>query len=142
MRVSHVMSTDIVTVTRDDRAWTAADLLMRLELGALPVVNGGRRVLGIVTQADLISALVRGADLMAVTVAQVMRPAPAPVEPDTELAAAAAVLDGGHLLPVCRDGRLVGVLAPSDILRGMMLCCLQRPVHPVASPLAEETAGP
>ncbi|MFN8557831.1 MAG: CBS domain-containing protein [Dehalococcoidia bacterium] len=68
MQVRSVMTGNVVTVTEEDRAWTAAELLARLDLTGLPVVDAERRVLGVVTDLDLIRALRAGGDLRATAV--------------------------------------------------------------------------
>jgi CBS domain-containing protein len=49
-----IMATDVPSVSPDDDARTAIDLLAKSELGAVPVVDEGRKVVGIVSESDLI----------------------------------------------------------------------------------------
>jgi CBS domain-containing protein len=49
-----IMDRDVPTVSPDDDARTAIDLLAKTDLGAIPVVDGDRRVVGIVSESDLI----------------------------------------------------------------------------------------
>lgn len=48
------MDRDIPTVGPDDDARAAIDLLAKSDLAAIPVVDGDRRVVGIVTESDLV----------------------------------------------------------------------------------------
>jgi CBS domain-containing protein len=48
------MARDVPTVTPEDDARTAIDLLAKSDLGAIPVVDGGNKVVGIVSESDLI----------------------------------------------------------------------------------------
>jgi CBS domain-containing protein len=48
------MDRDVPTLSPDDDARTAIDLLAKTDLGAIPVVDGDRRVVGIVSESDLI----------------------------------------------------------------------------------------
>ena len=48
------MDRDIPTLGPDDDARTAIDLLAKTDLGAIPVVDGDRKVVGIVSESDLI----------------------------------------------------------------------------------------
>jgi CBS domain-containing protein len=48
------MDRDVPTVTPDDDARAAIDLLAKSDLGAIPVVDGGNKVVGIVSESDLI----------------------------------------------------------------------------------------
>jgi CBS domain-containing protein len=53
---AEIMNADVPTVTPDDEARTAIDLLAKSELGAVPVVDEDRKVVGIVSESDLILA--------------------------------------------------------------------------------------
>jgi CBS domain-containing protein len=48
------MATDVPTVSPEDDARTAIDLLAKTDLGAIPVVGEGGKVVGIVSESDLI----------------------------------------------------------------------------------------
>lgn len=49
-----IMNTDVPSVTADDDARKAIDLLARTDMGAIPVVDEGSKVVGIVSESDLI----------------------------------------------------------------------------------------
>jgi CBS domain-containing protein len=53
---AEIMNADVVGVTRDDEARTAIDLLAKSDLGAVPVIDADRKVVGIVSESDLILA--------------------------------------------------------------------------------------
>jgi CBS domain-containing protein len=53
---AEIMDADVPSVTADDDARTAIDLLSKSELGAVPVVDDDRKVVGIVSESDLILA--------------------------------------------------------------------------------------
>jgi CBS domain-containing protein len=53
---AEIMDADVPSVTADDDARTAIDLLSKSELGAVSVVDGERKVVGIVSESDLILA--------------------------------------------------------------------------------------
>jgi CBS domain-containing protein len=119
MLVRECMSRHAITVSAGDSAWVAAELLTSVDLHRLPVVDGGRRVLGIVTELDLIRALRQGRNLYGLAVAEVMHTPPLTVSPEEDLDTAAALMDDErvHQLLVCLDGRLLGVLSRADVLR-------------------------
>ena len=48
------MDRDVPSVGPDDDARTAIDLLAKTDLGAIPVVDGDRKVVGIVSESDLV----------------------------------------------------------------------------------------
>jgi CBS-domain-containing membrane protein len=49
-----IMDADVPTVSPTDEARTAIDLLAKTELGAIPVVDDERKVVGIVSESDLV----------------------------------------------------------------------------------------
>jgi CBS domain-containing protein len=53
---AEIMDADVPSVTADDDARTAIDLLSKTELGAVAVVDDDRKVVGIVSESDLILA--------------------------------------------------------------------------------------
>ena len=53
---AEIMDADVPSVTADDDARTAIDLLSTTELGAVSVVDDERQVVGIVSESDLILA--------------------------------------------------------------------------------------
>src|SRR3954451_10394889 len=48
------MDTDVPSLTREEDAAKAIELLAKTELGAIPVVDGNNKVVGIVSESDLI----------------------------------------------------------------------------------------
>jgi CBS domain-containing protein len=53
---AEIMNADVPTVTPDDEARTAIDLLAKSDMGAVPVLDDDRKVVGIVSESDLILA--------------------------------------------------------------------------------------
>ncbi len=51
---AEIMNADVPSVEPDDDARKAIDLLAKTELGAVPVVDEDRRVIGIVSESDLV----------------------------------------------------------------------------------------
>jgi CBS domain-containing protein len=51
---AEIMNADVPTLSPDDDARAAIDLLAKTEMGAIPVVDDDRRVVGIVSESDLI----------------------------------------------------------------------------------------
>jgi len=51
---AEIMNADVPSVAPDDEARTAVDLLAKTDMGAVPVVDGDGKVVGIVSESDLI----------------------------------------------------------------------------------------
>jgi len=61
LTVAKVMTQSVITVGPDREARDAAQLMLDHTIGALPVVDSGR-LIGIVTETDLLRAFVKSAD--------------------------------------------------------------------------------
>jgi len=56
MKAMDVMVRDVVTVKPDDTVADAIKLLIAHDVSALPVVDDGGRVVGVISEADLFTA--------------------------------------------------------------------------------------
>jgi CBS domain-containing protein len=140
MKVRELMNREVVTLRPEDSIREGARLLMKNSSRALPVVNGDGSVVGMLTDEDLLIRLknrqrsfwqtlfVDDAALAyeyrkaaGTRVKDVMCPAPAPVDPNTSLEAAAERLEqaGAGVLPVQADGRLVGTVSCADLVKAV-----------------------
>jgi len=117
--VGDFMTRDLVTVKETDDLALAESILRLGGIRHLPVVRGSRLV-GLVTQRDLLRASVPGAASRAALASDVMSPNPTTVSPESSLADAARILlrHKYGCLPVCEgDGTLVGIITESDFVR-------------------------
>ena len=116
MRVSEIMSQEIVTVTPDKRVGQALQLMQKHQIRHLPVVEGDRMV-GWLTSRDLREVLLASM-LEKITVADVMVRAPISVSPDTGVEEAARLVKEHKIggMPVLDGDRLVGVVTMLDVI--------------------------
>lgn len=105
---------------------TKGDVLgsMMIErFGGVPIVDDGHRLVGLVTEFDLLAALDRGKRLDGLAAHDVMTCEPMRVTPQTDVRTVMHVLQTNHFIrvPVVdREGRLVGLVARRDVLRGYL----------------------
>lgn len=121
LRVSDVMTDGgLVAIPPTLALDEAAEVLLSYRFTAVPVVDDGDRLLGIVSEADLMhGSLEGGRRVRASTVAGVMTHDAEVVRPDDPLTEADRLLSerGFRVVPVVDDaGVLVGVLSRSDLL--------------------------
>jgi CBS domain-containing protein len=120
------MTTDVAAVPNTATYHEIARLMSERAVGALPVLDDQRHVLGMVSEADLLpkqeSRFTRreAAQAEARAAGQLMTTPPATIHPDAPLGAAARQLNGRHIrrMPVVdSSGRLLGIVSRRDLLR-------------------------
>ena len=135
-RVRDVMTTEVVTVGRITPFKEIAELLVKHRISGVPVLELGRRVTGVVTEGDLITARDKRAGsrrywtgmlrydtdrarYLRLTAQQLMTSPAVTTHPDASIAAAARTMSLQHVkrLPVTDpDGKLVGLVSRRDLL--------------------------
>jgi CBS-domain-containing membrane protein len=135
--VDGVMTRDVIRVTADTGYQRIADLLVMHRVSAVPVVDGEDRVIGVVSEADLLPKLThpdpapphplvsrrsRGTLRRAAgdTAAQLMSSPATVTQADATVAEAARLMDSARVkrLPVVDgDGRLIGIVSRRDLVR-------------------------
>ena len=137
MKALDVMVRNVVTVKPDDQVTEAIKLLAEHDVSALPVVDDGNNVVGIISEADLLHRQEIGTEkyrpwwLEAVTpastlagefakshgrrVAEVMSTDIVSAAEDTPLGEIATMLERHRIkrVPVLRGGKLVGIVSRS-----------------------------
>jgi CBS domain-containing protein len=95
----------------------AAEALVADGVGSLGVV-ADRRLIGIITERDVVRAIADGADAESEVVSDWMSDAPDTFSPDVDVEEAAAwLLEVGYRhMPVMDDGELLGIVSIRDIL--------------------------
>lgn len=137
-KVEDVMTTDVVSVREETPYREVVDKLARNQISAVPVVDDFQRVVGIVSEADLLHKVEFAGDdterrvfewgtrkaargkAHAGTAADLMTAPAITILPDASLVNAAKRMDHEHVkrLPVINDlGRLVGIVSRADLLK-------------------------
>ena len=126
--VRELMTTEVVTLNRNDRLSVAEDIMSLGRIRHMPVLDEDGTVVGVMSQRDLLqgaltSVLGYGSTgrkkLMAtVLVKEVMTTDPTVVAPDTPLVEAARIMSKHKLgcLPVLDGSVLVGILTEGDFV--------------------------
>jgi CBS domain-containing protein len=123
-RVQDVMTIEVVVAHPTTRVKQVADLLAGHGLSALPVIDGQGRVLGVVSETDLLGDSQRPAGgPVATTAGEAMTSPAVTVSPHATLTEAARRMqaDGLKRLPVVAgSGRLIGIVSRADLLRPLV----------------------
>jgi CBS domain-containing protein len=131
MRAKDAMTSPAITVTPETHCKDAAALLVRHRISALPVVDGSGRLVGLVSEADLLpleatpdprsqaTPLQPRAEPLPRLVEDVMTPDVYTVDEDTDLGIVAQrMLDAGvKRFPVLRGDRVVGIVSRHDLVK-------------------------
>jgi acetoin utilization protein AcuB len=139
LRVQDLMATTLVTVTPDTSVHAARALMQQRKIRHLPVLKHGQLV-GIISDRLLRTVLPSPATSLSVwevnylldrlTVGEVMSQFVMTVTPETLASEAVSRMLGQQVgaLPVVEDGRLVGMLTRTDILRAFLRLQAEVPV--------------
>ena len=114
MHARDIMTHEIITIAPNATVREAARRLAGYNISGMPVVDRDGRMVGIITEADLISK-------DGTTVADLMSQRVVSVGEDTTVDEIAQILTSNRFkrVPVLRDARLVGVVSRADIVRMM-----------------------
>jgi CBS domain-containing protein len=142
MLAEDVMTENVISVSEESPIHEVVGLLLKYRISAVPVINGERKVVGIISEGDLLrpegtsrAATQRPWWLEAVSAGQqvsyekargriagaVMTRNVVTVNEDTPLNEIAGLLERHHIkrVPVLREGRLAGVVSRANLLHGL-----------------------
>jgi CBS domain-containing protein len=122
LTVGQLMQDAITQCTARTDAATIAHLMTHRNFGSLPVVEDDGVLVGIVTEYDLLQAMIDGRDLRKIMATEIMSIHPVTVTEDQTLAQVADLFQDRYVtrVPVVRNKKLVGILARRDLLFGYM----------------------
>jgi CBS domain-containing protein len=143
MKAADVMVSPVITVGPDATVQEVADILLRNRISAVPVLSQQGKILGIVSEGDLLRRVESGTqrhrswwlELLTTKftlrdeyvkshsrkVTDIMTSDVLTVSPDTPLGDIASVLEknGIKRVPVVTDGKLVGIVSRANLLQAI-----------------------
>ena len=142
MQAKDVMTTNVISVSQDSPVHEVVRLLLKYRISAVPVVDSGRTVVGIVSEGDLLrpegtspagaqrpswmGGVVAGQagireKALGRTAGAVMTRNVITVDEDAPLNEIAGLLERHHIkrVPVLSGGRLVGIVSRANLLHGL-----------------------
>lgn len=120
MQISEVMTTRVVSVRQSETAEVAARLLSRNNIGAMPVCDDNGKVVGMVTDRDLVTrCMAAGLKPQETPVAQVMTSGPVTAEAGEPAGVVSAKMGSCQVrrVPVIENGMLAGIVSLADLAR-------------------------
>lgn len=120
MNVEDLMNTDLCTVDPEATLAEASTLMGERGVGSAMVIDGGRLV-GIVTERDVVRAMSNAHDAPTRPVAEWMTRNPGAAAPGTAIKEALkTMVDGGFRhLPICEGDKPVGMVSMRDIAKAL-----------------------
>jgi CBS domain-containing protein len=114
----HVMTAGPKTLSPERKVANAAGLMEQYDIGAIPLVDGEDRLVGIVTDRDLVlRVLAKQRDPQDVSLGDIATTNLVTVTPDTNIADARDLMAEHRIrrLPVVKEDRLVGIVSLGDV---------------------------
>jgi len=146
LQARDIMTREVITASPETPIAELSRTLENRKIGGVPVVDQDGRLVGIVTQSDLVERarelelppainildfhiylqipsqlLKRVEKMLGATVGEVMSPKPVTVSPETPVSQVAALMakQKVHTLPVLEGGKIVGIIGKIDIIRAL-----------------------
>jgi CBS domain-containing protein len=112
MKVKDVMTPNVISVPEDSSIEDAARLLARHRVSGLPVLNLAGKLIGMVTEYDLISK-------QGTTVGDIMSRSVISITEDTDVEEVVHLLTNQRIrrVPVLRGDQIAGIVSRSDLVR-------------------------
>ena len=117
MIASDIMTRKVATIHPEASAQEAARLLDEKRISGAPVVDADSKIIGIITEADIISKVNRDG----LCVADIMSHDVIAISEETPVSEIAALLTERKIkrVPVVCDGKLVGIVSRADIVHAV-----------------------
>ena len=118
LKAKDIMKTNVLAVAADADIYRAIRTMVENNITGLPVVDGNRMLVGIVTEKDVLRLLYEIEDRPG-TVEDFMTRSVVAYDQEDAVAAIAEGLAAHHFrrVPILSDGRLVGIISRKDIVK-------------------------
>ncbi len=122
LKVSDIMSRQIVTATMDDTVFTAAKRMSENNISCVVVIDD-EMVIGILTDKDILKGIAgNDTDFHRLHISQRMSNPVETISPEELVTVAGRTMEakGIKRLPVVDGGSLVGIITQTDVMRGLI----------------------
>ena len=118
MKVRDIMTKDLVIADKDDTILDVAKLMKHHNIGCVPVLDDGEKVLGVITDRDIVMNMARfNLDPANTFASEIASDVVYKVKPEADVTDALALMKKQRIrrLPVMEEDALVGMLSIGDV---------------------------
>jgi CBS domain-containing protein len=118
MKIRELMTTDVRTCAPEDSLQQAAALMSDLDVGIVPVAEGGNKLHGVITDRDIVvRAVAKGMDINSTKVSDCVSGKVVTISPEATADEAAKLMADNQVrrLPVVENNKLCGIVAIGDL---------------------------
>jgi predicted transcriptional regulator len=122
LKAKDIMEQPVIAATPQASLRDVATQLVSNEFSGMPVAAPDGRVVGVITESDIIRALIQGKKLENLTAADVMSRPPITVDVDTPLEDVMKSLEDHRIVrvPVTSENMLIGIISRRDVMRAIL----------------------
>ena len=122
LKAQDVMQQPVIAASHRASLRDVATQLVVNEFSGMPVADADGRVVGVITEADIVRALNEGMRLENLTAGSVMTGPPITVDVETPIEDVMKSLGEHHIVrvPVTSHEKLVGIIARRDVIRAVL----------------------
>lgn len=125
MKIKDIMTSNPQILSTDDTVQKAADIMKKSDIGAIPIGDSENgKIKGIVTDRDIILRCVSvGLDTNKTPIKDIMTENTVTVCPENSITEASRIMAKNKIrrLPVCENGKIVGIVSLGDISRSKLM---------------------
>ena len=121
-KVKDLMTKKVVTIPEDIQIQQICNILIKNSLSGLPVVDNQNKLIGFVSERDVVAAIGEN-DSFDVKAKAIMRKKVITVKEDATLAQLVKIFSNNHFrhLPVVKENEVVGIISRKDIMNKLLV---------------------
>jgi len=122
LKAKDVMQQPVIAATPRASLRDIASQIIKYEFSGMPVAEPDGKVLGVITEADIVFSLIDGHRLENVTAANFMTSPPVTVDVEDPIDLVMRTLQEHRIVrvPVTELGKLVGIISRRDVIRAIL----------------------
>ncbi len=121
-KASEIMTSPVISARENASARDVALQLMTGLYSGMPVTNEEGKLVGIITELDLLKAVKEAKELVRITAKDIMTRDVVTAREDATVDEFIKIMEEFHIirLPIVKDNKLVGIVSRGDVLRSLI----------------------